>query len=116
MMGQYEWYKNKVDNDLNKIGCIYTAQGLDFDYVGLIWWKDLKWDKSDRKWIVDLSEIKDYRFTQQFNNHHGNEEEKIRFVLNIYRVLLTRAIKGMRIWFVDKDTEEHFINSFNLDI
>ncbi|MRB12896.1 DUF2075 domain-containing protein, partial [Bacillus thuringiensis] len=36
LAAQYEWYKQTAVNHLDQVGCIYTAQGLEFDYVGLI--------------------------------------------------------------------------------
>ena len=29
---------------INQIGCLYTAQGFEFDYVGVIVGRDLRWD------------------------------------------------------------------------
>ena len=31
-------------NGLDQVGCVYTAQGFEFDYVGVIWGRDLRWD------------------------------------------------------------------------
>ena len=31
-------------NGINQVGCVYTAQGLEFDYVGVIFGKDLVFD------------------------------------------------------------------------
>lgn len=112
MNEQYEWYRNVSDDSLNQIGCIYTAQGLDYDYTGVIWGKDLKWDKNKQKWFVDLDQNKDYFFKKQFKNSDPYDQEKVILLLNTYRVLLTRALKGTKIWFADKDTEEYFLNNF----
>ena len=29
---------------INQVGCVYTAQGFEFDYVGVIFGRDLRWD------------------------------------------------------------------------
>ena len=39
----YEWaYKTE---GIKQVGCIYTAQGFEFDYIGVIIADDLKYDK-----------------------------------------------------------------------
>ena len=40
---------------INQVGCIYTAQGFEFDYVGVIIGPDLRWDPSSEEWIGDPS-------------------------------------------------------------
>ena len=54
---QYKWYQEMYNHHLDEVGCIYTLQGLDFDYTAAIFWDDLYW--RDGKWIVDLNKIKD---------------------------------------------------------
>jgi hypothetical protein len=38
----------------DQIGCIYSAQGFEFDYVGVIIGSDLRWDVVGKRWAVDL--------------------------------------------------------------
>lgn len=54
---QYKWYQGLYEHHIDEIGCIYTLQGLDFDYTSAIFWDDLYW--RDGKWNVDLNKIKD---------------------------------------------------------
>src|SRR5208283_3878625 len=37
-------------NGINQIGCIYTAQGFEFDYIGVIFGKDLAYNFDTQKW------------------------------------------------------------------
>lgn len=100
---QYNWYKDSID----QVGCIYTAQGLGFDYVVLIWWDDLRWDMAQNRWIVDFNKVT--RFDSQLKSTMKNLAVNYDYlILNIYRVLLTRAKKGIYIWFKDHDTRLHF--------
>ena len=46
-------------NGLNQVGCVYTAQGFEFDYVGVIWGRDLRWDPATNDWIGDPSQSHD---------------------------------------------------------
>lgn len=100
MYDQYDWYLDSID----KVGCIYTAQGLGFDYVGFIWWDDLVWRTDHWEFRIDKVTKYDYQLRNSINNNIDNQE----LLLNIYRVMLTRAKKGLGIWFKDDETKQHF--------
>jgi len=36
----YEW-ATRIYNQLDEVGCIYSSQGFEFDYIGVIWGEDL---------------------------------------------------------------------------
>jgi DUF2075 family protein len=40
---------------LGQVGCIYTAQGFEFDYVGVIVGTDLTYDFDAGRWVGDAS-------------------------------------------------------------
>lgn len=94
MYQQYDWYLDSLD----KVGCIYTAQGLGFDYVGFIWWDDLVWRTDHWEYRIDKVTRYDYMLK--------NSSDEL--LLNIYRVMLTRAKKGLLVWFKDEETKQHF--------
>jgi DUF2075 family protein len=88
-------------NGINQIGCVYTAQGFEFDYVGIIFGNDLKYDFENGKWVGIPANSKD----------HVVRRAKAKFVdlvKNTYRVLLSRGLKGCYVYFIDKDTEKFF--------
>lgn len=90
-------------NGINQIGCIYTAQGFEFDYVGVIFGKDLIYDFDNQVWVGDKQFSADTivkRSGDQFTD----------LVKNTYRVLLSRGLKGCYVHFLDKDTER-FVKS-----
>lgn len=100
MYDQYDWYLDSID----KVGCIYTAQGLGFDYVGFIWWDDLVW-RTDH-WEIHIDKVT--RYDYQLRNSIAANANNQELLLNIYRVMLTRAKKGLAIWFMDEETKNHF--------
>jgi len=90
-------------NGINQIGCVYTAQGFEFDYVGVIFGNDLTYDLDEQRW----------------EGHPENSEDPVvrkskgeftRLTKNTYRVLLSRGMKGCYVYFMDKDTER-FVKS-----
>ena len=79
---------------INQVGCIYTAQGFEFDYVGVIIGRDLRWDPSSEEWIGDPSESFD-----SIVKRSGDRFTDL--VKRTYRVLLTRGMKGCYVYFED---------------
>jgi hypothetical protein len=86
-------------NGINQIGCIYTAQGFEFDYCGVIIGEDLIYDFSKGEWICQPQKSFDSGITKT---------DAISLIKNSYRVLLTRGIKGCFVYFMDKSTENFF--------
>ena len=104
-------------NSVNEIGCIHTAQGLEFDYVGVIIGKDLRYEND--KIITDVTEraktdqsIKGiYKmFQQDFQKAEKLADEIIK---NTYRTLLTRGQKGCYIYCEDKPLAEYLKRRVN---
>lgn len=80
---------------IEQVGCIYTAQGFEFDYVGVIFGPDMVYDLDEQRWKGQPSCSEDTvvkRAKAQF----------LGLVQNTYRVLLTRGVKGCYVCFVDK--------------
>jgi DUF2075 family protein/Mrp family chromosome partitioning ATPase len=88
-------------NGINQVGCVYTAQGFEFDYVGVIVGRDLRWDPTSDSWIGDPSESHDSIVKR------GPRDRFSDLVKRTYRVLFTRGIKGCYLYFMDPDTGEH---------
>lgn len=101
---QYAWYLGEKSRDLDRVGCIYTAQGLEFDDIGVIWWDDLRWDADAHNWRFEPSED---QFPTSIRKGPANQRDIEELVLNTYRVLLTRAKSSVHIWFRDHATQEH---------
>jgi DUF2075 family protein len=89
-------------NGINQIGCVYTARGFEFDYVGVILGRDLIYDLPAQAWIANR-EISHDRTVRR-----AKGEEFAKLVRNTYRVLLTRGLKGCYVYLEDKDTERFF--------
>jgi hypothetical protein len=95
----YEWaYKPE---GIKQVGCIYTAQGFEFDYIGVIVGSDIKYDKKKDALIGNPEGTKDPVLKR-------NKENFTDYVRNIYRVLMSRGMKGCYVYFVDKDVEKFF--------
>ena len=83
-----------------QVGCVYTAQGFEYDWNGVIIGPDLVW-RADR-WVTVRSENKDPDFRSLIR---VPEHEFARLVRNVYKVLLTRGMIGTLIHSVDAETQ-----------
>lgn len=110
---------SEMHNDpLCEVGCPYVVRGFDFDYVGLLWMEDLVW-RNDR-WQV-MPEYVHERGVQRLitaskreQNPFGPAHESLlQTVHQAYRILLTRAIKGLYIWCSDAETQKYLRKTFN---
>jgi hypothetical protein len=88
-------------NGSGQVGCIYTAQGFEFDYVGVIIGKDLVYRFDKNQWIGQPENS----FDGQVKKSKANFDQLVK---NTYRVLLTRGMKGCYVYFMDEDTEKFF--------
>lgn len=88
-------------NGINQVGCIYTVQGFEFDYVGVIFGNDLKFNFQKNEWEGFPANSYDGAIKR-------SGDQFMELVKNTYRVLLTRGHKGCYVHFLDKDTENYF--------
>ncbi len=97
-----QFWKWAIDKSgMDQVGTVYTAQGMEFDYIGVIFGNDLVYDRASCKWRA----IPENSFDSQIKR---NNPELLSHLKNVYRVLLSRAHKGVYIYFVDKETEKYF--------
>jgi uncharacterized protein len=87
---------------LDQVGCIYTAQGFEFDYVGVIWGRDLRYEPGVG-WVGDRAVSCDSPVRR-------SGDRFLELVKNTYRVLLSRGMKGCYVYFEDPETEK-FVRS-----
>ena len=89
---------------LDEVGCIHTVQGYDLNYVGVIIGPELSYDPIAKKMTIDKSKYHDR------NGCAGvTDEEKLKeYIINIYKTLLVRGIKGTYIYVVDENLREYF--------
>ncbi|WP_026005203.1 DNA/RNA helicase domain-containing protein [Streptomyces sp. AA1529] len=81
-----------------QVGCVYTAQGFEYDWSGVIIGPDLLW-RGDR-WITDRTVSKDPAFTKT-----TSDDDVDRLIRNTYKVLLTRGMVGTVVHSTDPETQ-----------
>jgi hypothetical protein len=88
-------------NSFEEVGCIHTAQGLEFDYVGVIIGRDLLFDKSTNEVLVNQNAISKDDKSSGIRSLKDKKEAR-RLILNTYKTLLTRGQKGCYVYCEDK--------------
>ena len=105
-----------IDEDsFEEVGCIHTSQGLEFDYVGVIIGKDLRFEND--KLICDYTQRaktdKSLHGVRKFQNW---QEVAKQIIKNTYKVLLSRGQKGCFIYCEDKELLKHISEMTKKDI
>ena len=87
-------------SSFEEVGCIHTAQGLEFDYVGVLIGQDLRYDDASGLVITDKTKI------SKDDKSSGIKSCGIalanQLIKNTYKTLLTRGQKGCYIYCEDK--------------
>jgi hypothetical protein len=96
----FRWATDEACAD--QVGSIYSAQGFEFDHVGVIMGEDLVWRKD--RWVADPTKNFDKVFKQDLRKCGEDPVEKLR---SVYRVLLTRGMRGTSLFVLDAETREH---------
>ncbi|MEU7153106.1 DNA/RNA helicase domain-containing protein [Streptomyces sp. NPDC045456] len=82
-----------------QVGCVYTAQGFEYDWSGVVMGPDLVWRKD--KWVTDRTASKDPVFKKS-----TSDDDVDRLIRNTYKVLLTRGMVGTVVYSTDPETRE----------
>lgn len=98
----YEWaYKPE---GIKQVGCIYTAQGFEFDYAGVIIGPDLIYNTESHKIETVKSATRDPMLRTAPNEATMTYDDYVR---NIYRVLMTRGMKGCFLYICDENLRNY---------
>ncbi len=114
---KFRWNSQNKDwinspNALNEIGCIHTTQGYDINYAGIIIGNEISYENSEIK--INPNNYYDKNGKKTIKD--PNELKK--YILNIYKTLLTRGIRGTYIYVCDDNLRNYFkkyIRTFNSD-
>ena len=97
---------------VSEVGCIHTCQGLELDYVGVIFGEDLV--IRDGQVVTNaLMRSRQDRSVHGYKSLLKRDPVKARriadrIIKNTYRTLMTRGQKGCYVFSVDKETNDYF--------
>ena len=116
----FQWNRTPVDwinspDSLHEVGSIHTVQGYDLNYAGVIVGPDLCFDPTAGRLFVNRKSYFDVKGKEN-NSRLGityTDEDLLRFLTNIYGVLLTRGILGTYLYVCDPNLREYFREFMN---
>lgn len=93
------WATN--DGGFEQVGCVYTAQGFEYDWAGVVLGPDLVW--RDGRMVTVRGANKDPAFRSR---SQVSDPQFDRLVRNLYKVLMTRGMVGTVLYSTDDETRE----------
>lgn len=104
-----DWVNSK--NAINEVGCIHTIQGYDLNYAGVIIGPELSFNKEAQTLVVKREHYFDA------NGHRGvtDPNELRRYIINIYKTLMTRGILGTYLYVCDENLRDYLKQAITTD-
>lgn len=104
-----KWNSTNIDwvnsiNSRDEVGCIHTIQGYDLNYAGIIFGKEITYDRRTHQ----IKILKDSYYDVNGKQSITNSEDLKDFILNIYKTIMLRGIKGTYVYVCDKDLRDYF--------
>lgn len=109
-----QWNRAEKDwinstGSVDEVGSIHTVQGYDLNYAGVIIGPDLWLDRPTGRLLFDRGSYFDAKGKQN-NKTLGitySDDDLLQYVVNIYRVLLTRGMLGTFVYVCDDALREY---------
>lgn len=103
-------YWNRTNQDwinsttqMNEMGCIHTTQGYDLNYSGVIFGSDITYNEETQQ----IEIIKENYYDR--NGKAGISTDQLHdYIINIYKTIMYRGIKGTYVYCYDKKLETFF--------
>ncbi|MFU1980810.1 DNA/RNA helicase domain-containing protein [Bordetella hinzii] len=96
------WNRTTVDwinakDAEGEVGCIHTTQGYDLNYTGVIFGREIRYDEKLDQIVIDSKNYHDRMGKQTIKD----PDELKRYILNIYRTIMLRGIRGTFVYACD---------------
>jgi DUF2075 family protein len=96
-----DWINTPTAGD--EVGCIHTIQGYDLNYAGVIFGEEIAYDKELDEIVVLRENYKDKTGRQA-----DTIEELKAYIINIYKTVMLRGIRGTYIYACDSSLRDYF--------
>lgn len=91
------------EGSVSEVGCIHTVQGYDLNYTGVIFGPEISFDPIKKEIII----IEENYFDKNGKQSISDPEELKGFIINIYKTIVLRAIRGTYIYVCDPDLRDY---------
>lgn len=86
-----------------EVGCIHTTQGYDLNYAGIIFGREIGYDKAKGEIIIRP----ELYFDRNGRQSISDPAQLKRYILNIYKTIMLRGIRGTFVYACDPDFREY---------
>lgn len=105
---QLKWNSTSSDwinasKSVSEVGCIHTTQGYDLNYAGIIFGREIGYDKVRKEIVVRP----DLYFDRNGKQSIKDPDQLKKYILNIYQTILLRGIRGAFIYACDPDLRDY---------
>ena len=102
------WNSTNIDwvnspNAIEEVGCIHTTQGYDLNYSGIIFGHEISYSKETNEIVIKEENYFDANGKQSIKDPNELKE----FIINIYKTILLRGIKGTYVYACDADLRDY---------
>lgn len=105
---EFQWNQTAKDwinspNAFKEIGCIHTTQGYDLNITGVIFGREINYNKG-----MDKIEIDQKMYFDKYGKIGVHEIEDLKsYIINIYKTIMYRGIRGTFIYACNKELREY---------
>lgn len=108
-----QWNSIAIDwinspGSINEVGCIHTTQGYDLNYAGVIIGPELDYDFDKEELVIYRDQYKDKAGKNTISNQLILKD----FILNIYKTILLRGIKGTFVYACNPNMQKYLAQFF----
>ena len=89
-----------------EVGCIHTTQGYDLNYSGIIFGNEISYDPINKELLVIPENYHDKKGKSGVHDVEVLKE----YIVNIYKTMMYRGIRGTYIYACDKNLREYLKN------
>ena len=105
---KFQWNKTYKDwitstNSFEQIGCIHTIQGYDLNYSAVIFGNEIDYDPKLNSIVIDKNKY----FDKYGKNGISDINDLKSYIVNIYKTILYRGIKGVFIYACNKNLKDY---------
>ena len=103
---KYFWNRNSsqwiLNSEPKEIGCVHTSQGYDLNRVAVILGREIDYDPGTQSIVINRELFFDSKVKQQ-----TTDTQLKQFIINAYKVMLVRGIKGCYVYAYNKNLREY---------
>lgn len=106
----------EIPKTINEVGSIYTCQGFDLNYVGLILGPPVKLSEDKQKIEIDSTKLTDgesFKHRADMADPKEIEMAKVQLTLNAINVLMKRGVKGLYLFAHDPALRERLCSEYH---